>query len=81
MVQDYRYLNEWTVNNYSLSLILDIIEYISMKKVFIEMDLQWGYNNVWIKEGDKWKTAFTIPERSFKLIVMFFRLMNLLIIF
>jgi len=32
MVQDYRYFNEWTVkNNYSLSLILDIIENISTK--------------------------------------------------
>jgi len=30
-----------------------------------------------IKEGNKWKIAFTTPERSFKLIVMFFRLTNL----
>jgi len=41
MVQDYRYLNEWTVkNNYSLSLILDVIENIGMKKVFMKMDLR-----------------------------------------
>ena len=40
MVQDYRYLNKWTVkNNYSLSLISDIIENISTKKVFTKMDL------------------------------------------
>jgi len=30
------------------------------KKVFTKMDLRWGYNNVWIKEGDEWKAAFTI---------------------
>ena len=30
-----------------------------------------------IKEGNKWKVAFTTPERSFKPTVMFFRLTNL----
>jgi len=29
-----------------------------------------------IKEGDKWKAAFTIPEGSFKPMVMFFGLTN-----
>ena len=33
MVQDYRYLNEWTIkNNYYLPLILDGVENISIKK-------------------------------------------------
>jgi len=41
MVQDYRYLNEWTIkNNYPLSLILDIVENISTKKVFTKIDLK-----------------------------------------
>jgi len=47
-----------------------------MKKVFTKMNLRWDYNNVWIKEGDKWKAAFTIPEGSFKPIVIFFGLTN-----
>ena len=34
-----------------------------------------------IKEGDEWKTAFTIPEGSFEPTVMFFRLTNLLATF
>ena len=39
IVQDYRYLNEWTIkNNYSLSLILDIIENIGIK-IFTKLDL------------------------------------------
>ena len=47
MVQDYRYLNKWTVkNNYSLPLISNIIENIGTKRVFTKIDLQWGYNNV-----------------------------------
>jgi len=47
MVQDYRYLNEWTVkNNYPLPLILDIVENIDTQKVFTKIDLRWKYNNV-----------------------------------
>jgi len=77
MVQDYQYLNEWTVKkNYPLPLILDVIENIGMKKVFMKIDLRWGYNNVRIKEGDEWKAAFTTPEGSFEPTVMFFRLTN-----
>ena len=77
MVQDYRYLNEWTVkNNYPLPLISDVLENIGTKKVFIKMDLRWGYNNVRIKEGDEWKAAFTMLEGSFEPTVMFFGLTN-----
>jgi len=40
MVKDYKYLNEWTIkNNYSLSLILDIVENIGTIKVFTKLDL------------------------------------------
>ena len=77
MVQDYRYLNEWTIkNNYPLPLILDVLENIGMKKLFTKMDLRWGYNNVRIKEGDEWKAAFTMLEGSFEPTVMFFGLTN-----
>ena len=63
MVQDYHYLNEWTIkNNYPLPLISDVLENIGTKKVFTKMDLRWGYNNVRIKEGDEWKAAFMMPE-------------------
>jgi len=77
MVQDYRYLNEWTIkNNYPLPLISDVLENIGTKKVFTKMDLRWGYNNVRIKEGDEWKAAFMTPEGSFEPTVMFFGLTN-----
>ena len=40
MVQDYRYLNSWTIkNNYLLLLISDLIDSIG-KKVFTKMDLR-----------------------------------------
>ena len=77
MVQGYRYLNKWTIkNNYSLPLVLDIVENIGTKRIFTKMDLRWGYNNVQIKERDEWKVAFTTPERSFEPTVMFFGLTN-----
>jgi len=77
MVQDYRYLNSWTIkNNYLLPLISDLIDSIGKKKVFIKIDLRWGYNNVRIKKGDEWKAVFSIPERSFEPTVMFFGLTN-----
>jgi len=82
IVQDYRYLNEWTIkNNYSLPLISDVVENIGTKKVFTKMDLKWDYNNVQIKEGDKWKVAFTTSKESFEPTVMFFGLTNLLATF
>ena len=41
MVQDYRYLNKWTVkNNYLLPLISDIVENIGIKKMFMKLDLR-----------------------------------------
>ena len=77
MVQDYCYLNEWTIkNNYPLPLISDVLENIGTKKLFTKMDLRWGYNNMRIKEGDEWKAAFTTPKGSFEPTVMFFGLTN-----
>jgi len=78
MAQDYRYLNNWTIkNNYPLLLISDVLKNIGTKKVFTKIDLRWGYNDVRIKEGDKWKAVFTTPEGSFEPTVMFFGLTNL----
>ena len=77
MVQDYKYLNKWTIkNNYLLLLILDVLENIRTKKVFIKMNLRWGYNNMRIKERDKWKAMFTMPEGLFEPMVIFFGLTN-----
>ena len=54
MVQNYQYLNEWTIrNNYPLLLILDVIKNVGTKKIFMKINLRWEYNNVRTKEGDK----------------------------
>jgi len=67
-------------NNCLLPLILDIIKNITTKKVFTKLDLRWGYKNVRIKEGDKWKVASITPE-GLLLTVIFFSLMNLPVMF
>ena len=54
MVIDYRNLNDQTMkNNYPLPLITDIINDMGSKKIFIKMDLRWGFNNMRIKKGDE----------------------------
>ena len=49
--------------------------------VFMKIDLRQRYDNVRIKEEDKWKAAFSISEGIFELMVMFFGLTNLLATF
>jgi hypothetical protein len=45
--------------------------------LFTKFDIQWGYNNVHIKEGDEWKGAFKTSKGLFEPTVMFFSLTNL----
>ena len=77
MVMDYCKLNRQTVkNNYPLPLIMELVDNMGSKHVFTKMDLQWGYNNVWVKEGDEWKAAFTTHVGLFEPVVMFFGMTN-----
>jgi hypothetical protein len=43
---------------------------------FTKLDVQWGYRNVQIKEGDEWKAAFHTNRGLFKPLVMMFGLTN-----
>ena len=45
-------------------------------KYFTKLDIQWGYNNVRIKDGDQWKAAFKTNRGLFEPTVMFFRMCN-----
>ena len=82
MVQDYRYLNEYTVqNNYLLPLILQLVDKLKGSQYFTKIDLRWGYNNVRIKEGDEWKATFICHQGSYEPTVMFFGLCNSLATF
>ena len=82
MVQNYRHLNQWTIKNgYPLPLIADILDGVGKRKVFTKLDLRWGYNNVRIKEGNKWKAAFTTHIGVYKPTIMYFGLTNSLATF
>ena len=77
MVQDYQYVNQWMIKNeYPLPLIADILDGVGKKKVFTKLDLRWGYNNIRIKERDKWKAAFTTHIGAYKPMVIYFGLTN-----
>ena len=78
LVQDYRKLNQVMIKDkMPLSLIGEVIDKLKEAKYFNKLDLIWGYNNVWIKEGNKWKTAFLMNKELFEPQVMYFRLCNL----
>ena len=76
-VQDYSMVNTYTIRNtYPLPLIKELINKLVRKQWFTKFDIQWGYNNVRIKEGDEWKAAFKCNKGLFEPTVMFFGLTN-----
>ena len=76
-VQDYWKLNDITVKNrYSLPLISKLIDKLKNAKYYTKLDIRWGYNNIRMKEGDKWKVAFWTNRGLFEPLVMFFGLCN-----
>ncbi|ESK81705.1 reverse transcriptase-rnase h-integrase [Moniliophthora roreri MCA 2997] len=77
LTQDYRELNKGTVKNaYPLPLISELLDKLKGATVFTKLDLQNGYNNIWIKNGDQWKAAFKTNRGLFEPTVMFFGLSN-----
>jgi len=77
LVQDYRKLNQVTIKDkILLPLIEEVIDKLKEAKYFNKLDLIWEYNNVQIKEGDKWKAAFLMNKGLFKPQVMYFGLCN-----
>ncbi|QRW17417.1 Retrotransposable element Tf2 protein [Rhizoctonia solani] len=77
LVVDYRKLNDVTHKNvYPLPRQDDLMAKLRHAKVFTKLDLRWGYNNIWIKEGDEWKTAFRTKYGLFEYLVMPFGLTN-----
>jgi transposase InsO family protein len=77
LVVDYRKLNKVTIKDvYPLPRQDDLMAKLRDAKIFTKLDLRWGYNNVQIKEGDEWKTAFKTKYGSFEYLVMPFGLTN-----
>ena len=76
-IMNYRVLNSLTVKDkYPLPLINTILEHLQGKELFTKFDIQWGYENIHIREEDQWKAAFKTPLGLFQPTVMFFGLTN-----
>jgi len=60
-----------------LPLIGKVIDKLKGAKYFNKLDLIWKYNNIQIKEGNKWKAAFLMNKGLFKPKVIYFELCNL----
>ncbi|CEL56948.1 hypothetical protein RSOLAG1IB_12031 [Rhizoctonia solani AG-1 IB] len=75
LVVNYRKLNSRSKKNvYPLPCPDDLMSKLRGAKLFTKLDLQWGYNNVRVKEGNEWKTAFCTKYRLFETLVMPFGL-------
>src|SRR6266446_4232237 len=59
-------------NKYPLPLIPELIAKLWGAKYFTKLDMRWGFNNVRMKGGDKWKAAFQMNRGLFEPLVMFF---------
>jgi hypothetical protein len=57
-------------------MISTIMDKLQTAKYFTKFDVQLGYNNIQIREGDQWKAAFKTPFGLFKPTVMFFSMTN-----
>src|SRR6266850_3397966 len=63
--------------NRNVSLLIpQVVDRLVGRTLFTKFDIRWGYNNIQIKEGNKWKAAFLTPEGLFEPTVMFFSLTN-----
>jgi hypothetical protein len=74
---DYCGLNKVTIaNRYPLLIMLELQDRIRGVKISTKIDLKNGYNLIWIKPRDEWKTAFKIQYGLYKYTIMPFGLSN-----
>jgi hypothetical protein len=63
-------------NTYPLPLIKELINQLVKREWFTKFDIQWGYNNICIKNGNQRKATFKTNRGLFKPTVMYFGLTN-----
>ena len=72
---DYRGLNNLTVkNHYSLPLIRETLNLLTLSVIFIKLDIIAAFNKLQMAEGEEWKTAMRTCYSLFKYLVMPFGL-------
>jgi reverse transcriptase-like protein len=79
IIKDYQQLNQFTVLGATpLLLITLLIEKLHGKTLFTKFDIQSGYHNIRIKEGDQYKAGFKTSKGQFEPMVINFGLQNTL---
>ena len=68
-------------NRHSLSLIMKMLNRLYDVKIFTKLNLKDIYHKIRIKKNDEWKIAFRTRYDHFEYLIMFFKLINALIIF
>ena len=70
---DYCDLNNLTVkNHYSLLLIREILNLLTLSVIFIKLDMSAAFNKLQMTKEKEWKTAMRIYYDLFKYLVMLF---------
>ena len=82
MYIDYRELNKVTIKNrYPLWRIDNLLDQLQGARVFSKIDLRPSYHQVWVKEVDIPKTAFSTRYRHYEFLVISFGLTSVPTIF
>ncbi len=79
---DYKALNNITIkNSYSLLLIAELQNRLQSVQWFTKFNIFKTFNQIWIKEENKWKTVFCTQLEHYKYLIMSFNLINASIMF
>ena len=74
---NYRQLNQVTVKNkYPLPRVDNLLDQLRWAKVFSKIDLKSGYHQVWVRDDDIQKTAFSTRYGHYEFMVKPFGLTN-----
>ena len=68
-------------NRYSLILIIKTLNRLYDVKIFTNLNLKNVYHKIQIKKNNKLKIAFRIKYNHFEYLIIFFKLINVSIIF